>query len=391
MGSQKLIYLDNAATTGVSDEVLEAMLPYLREQWGNPSSIYRPGRRAKAAVEHARGQLAVALGCEPEQILFTSCGTESDNWALVTSMELAAAETDARRGLVTSRIEHHAVLNTCSYLEEHGFAVTYVPVDGEGFVDGEAFDEAVDERTALVSVMLANNEVGTIEPVRQLAARAHERGALFHTDAVQAFAHVPVDVRALDVDFLSISGHKFHAPKGVGALYCKDPGRFAPLLHGGGQERGLRGGTENVAGIVGIGAAAETAARDLRENIARMSALRDHAIDRLLGELPDTRLNGPRDGQSRLPGNVNIEFTGIDSAGLIELLDVQGICVSGGSACSNNDAEVSHVLTALGRAPEEAASAIRISLGDNTTPEELDLAIDTIVADVHRLRSFSLM
>ena len=324
---KRFVYADNAATTPVTPAVLEAMTPWLMENYGNPSSIYSIGRAARTAVEKARRQVAAALNAEPGEIYFTSCGTEADNWALKGSMRRWTAK--GKKHLITAAFEHHAILHSAKALEKEGFEVTYLPVTPEGLVDPAELEKAIREDTALVSIMLANNEIGTVQPIAELAAIAHAHGAWFHTDAVQAVGHIPVDVKALGVDMLSLSGHKFHAPKGVGALYVKKGILPNIFMDGGAQEKGRRAGTENLASIVGLGEAITVATASLEENMARITAMRDRLIDSLL-QLPRTRLNGSR--EHRLPGNLNISFEGIEGESLLLRLDMAGICASSGSA-----------------------------------------------------------
>ena len=378
---KRFVYADNAATTPVTPAVLEAMTPWLMENYGNPSSIYSIGRAARTAVEKARRQVAAALNAEPGEIYFTSCGTEADNWALKGSMRRWAAK--GKKHLITAAFEHHAILHSAKALEKEGFEVTYLPVTPEGLVDPAELEKAIREDTALVSIMLANNEIGTVQPIAELAAIAHAHGAWFHTDAVQAVGHIPVDVKALGVDMLSLSGHKFHAPKGVGALYVKKGILPNIFMDGGAQEKGRRAGTENLASIVGLGEAITVATASLEENMARITAMRDRLIDSLL-RLPKTRLNGSR--EHRLPGNVNITFDGVEAETLLLLLDEAGICASAGSACSAGAVEPSHVLLALGLTPAQAKSTLRLTLDAANTAEEIDTAAAVITACVQRLR-----
>ena len=372
---KRFVYADNAATTPVTPAVLEAMTPWLMENYGNPSSIYSIGRAARTAVEKARRQVAAALNAEPGEIYFTSCGTEADNWALKGSMRRWAAK--GKKHLITAAFEHHAILHSAKALEKEGFEVTYLPVTPEGLVDPAELEKAIREDTALVSIMLANNEIGTVQPIAELAAIAHAHGAWFHTDAVQAVGHIPVDVKALGVDMLSLSGHKFHAPKGVGALYVKN---------GGAQEKGRRAGTENLASIVGLGEAITVATASLEENMARITAMRDRLIDSLL-QLPRTRLNGSR--EHRLPGNLNISFEGIEGESLLLRLDMAGICASSGSACTSGSLDPSHVLMAIGLKHEVAHGSLRLSLSELTTEEDIDYIIAQVPPIVEGLRAMS--
>ena len=378
---KRIIYADNAATTAVSEEVLSAMLPYFRENFGNPSSIYKAGRDARKAVEEAREQVAKAIGAAPREVYFTSCGSESDNWAIKGVAELM--EKKKKKHIVTSAFEHHAVLRTCRYLESQGFEVTYVPVGTDGIVRPEMVKKALRSDTALVSVMYANNEVGTIQPVAEIAELCRARGVLFHTDAVQAVGHVDIDVHGEGIDMLSLSGHKFHAPKGVGALYVRNGIRLSNLIHGGGQERGSRAGTENVPAIVGLGAAIEAAVRNISEKAEKTAILRDKLMDMLL-EIPHTRLNG--DIRSRLAGNLNISFEGIDGEAAALMLGMKGIYVSSGSACTTGDTAPSHVLTAMGLDEMTAKSALRFTIESDITVEDIGYITESLKAIVEKLR-----
>ena len=381
---KRFVYADNAATTPVTPAVLEAMTPWLMENYGNPSSIYSIGRAARTAVEKARRQVAAALNAEPGEIYFTSCGTEADNWALKGSMRRWAAK--GKKHLITAAFEHHAILHSAKALEKEGFEVTYLPVTPEGLVDPAELEKAIREDTALVSIMLANNEIGTVRPIAELAAIAHAHGAWFHTDAVQAVGHIPVDVKALGVDMLSLSGHKFHAPKGVGALYVKKGILPNIFMDGGAQEKGRRAGTENLASIVGLGEAITVATASLEENMARITAMRDRLIDSLL-QLPRTRLNGSR--EHRLPGNLNISFEGIEGESLLLRLDMAGICASSGSACTSGSLDPSHVLMAIGLKHEVAHGSLRLSLSELTTEEDIDYIIAQVPPIVEGLRAMS--
>ena len=381
---KRFVYADNAATTPVTPAVLEAMTPWLMENYGHPSSIYSIGRAARTAVEKARRQVAAALNAEPGEIYFTSCGTEADNWALKGSMRRWAAK--GKKHLITAAFEHHAILHSAKALEKEGFEVTYLPVTPEGLVDPAELKKAIREDTALVSIMLANNEIGTVQPIAELAAIAHAHGAWFHTDAVQAVGHIPVDVTALGVDMLSLSGHKFHAPKGVGALYVKKGILPNIFMDGGAQEKGRRAGTENLASIVGLGEAITVATASLEENMARITAMRDRLIDSLL-QLPRTRLNGSR--EHRLPGNLNISFEGIEGESLLLRLDMAGICASSGSACTSGSLDPSHVLMAIGLKHEVAHGSLRLSLSELTTEEDIDYIIAQVPPIVEGLRAMS--
>lgn len=379
--SDKRIYADNAATTPVSDEVVKAMMPCFTELWGNPSSLHADGQSAKAVVDEAREKIAKAIGCAPNEIYFTSCGSESDNWAI----KGAAYASKKRKKIVTSKIEHHAVLHTCEALEREGFEVVYVGVDEGGVVNMDELRKAVDENTALVAIMMANNEIGTIEPIAEISKIAHEKGALMFTDAVQAVGNIPVNVEELGVDMLSLSGHKIHTPKGIGALYIKKGVRIKNLIDGGGQERGKRGGTENVPYICGLGVAVESAVNSLSE-MEYVRKLRNKLIDGLL-KIPYSRLNGDRD--NRLPGNANVSFSYIEGESLLLWLDMGGISASTGSACSSNSLEASHVLLAIGVDIEDAHGSLRFSLSKDNTEEEVDEIIKVVEESVARLRAMS--
>lgn len=373
--------MDNAATTSLKPEVLEAMMPYLTGKYGNASTLYLEGREAREAVEQARERTARALGAQPEEIYFTSGGTEADNWAI---KGVAFARREKGNHIITSQIEHHAVLQPCEYLEKHGFHVTYLPVDSDGLVDPGDVSRAIEQNTVLVSIMFANNEIGTIEPVAEIARICREKGVLFHTDAVQAVGHVPVDVEKLGVDLLSLSAHKFHGPKGIGALYVRKGVRLDPFIHGGGQERNRRAGTENVAGIVGLGAAIELATSSLEERAARIAALRDKLIDGVLERVPDVKLNGHR--IMRLPGNAHFCFRFIEGESLLLNLDVKGVSASSGSACTSGSLEPSHVLLALGLPHEMAQGSLRLTLDEENTGEEVDYVLDILPDIVKKLR-----
>ena len=385
---KRFVYADNAATTPVTPAVLEAMTPWLMENYGNPSSIYSIGRAARTHGNLIRRRKAEAANFAAERIrigaqLF-SCGTEADNWALKGSMRRWAAK--GKKHLITAAFEHHAILHSAKALEKEGFEITYLPVTPEGLVDPAELEKAIREDTALVSIMLANNEIGTVQPIAELAAIAHAHGAWFHTDAVQAVGHIPVDVKALGVDMLSLSGHKFHAPKGVGALYVKKGILPNIFMDGGAQEKGRRAGTENLASIVGLGEAITVATASLEENMARITAMRDRLIDSLL-QLPRTRLNGSR--EHRLPGNLNISFEGIEGESLLLRLDMAGICASSGSACTSGSLDPSHVLMAIGLKHEVAHGSLRLSLSELTTEEDIDYIIAQVPPIVEGLRAMS--
>ena len=383
------IYLDYAATSPMLPEVLEAMMPYLTGSFGNPSGVYATGREARKAVEQARRQAAEFLGAEPSEILFTSGGTESDNMAIRGAM-LAAAEKG--RHLITDAIEHHAVLHTCEALEKQGFEATYLQPDREGVIAPESVRKAIREDTVLISVMTVNNEIGTVEPVSEIGRIAREAGVLFHTDAVQAAGMMRLDVRPTGADLMSLSAHKFHGPKGIGCLYVRRGTRLDGILSGGAQERGLRPGTENVAAIVGMGAAMEIARRDMDAALARIRRLRDRLITRVLSDVPDSFLNGPEPdaaGEKRAANNAHFSFAGIDGEALLLRLDLAGIAASAGSACTAGSMEASHVLKAVGLDDGRIRSGIRLTLGRETTEEEIDqasAAIAAIVADLRRMR-----
>lgn len=381
---KRFIYADNAATTAVSEEVLQAMLPHFRIAFGNASSIYKLGRDAQRDVEDARAKVAKAIGAEPREIFFTSCGSESDNWAIK-----GIAENLAKRGkkhIVTSVFEHHAVLHTCQYLEKKGFEVTYVPVSDKGMIDPEDVRNAIRDDTALVTIMYANNEIGTIQPIEEIAAICKEKKVIFHTDAVQALGHVDIDVKKQGIDMLSLSGHKIHAQKGIGALYVRKGIVLPNLIHGGAQERNKRAGTENVPAIVGLGVAIETATKNIAERNAVIVPRRNRLIDGIL-KIPYTRLNGDRD--KRLPGNLNISIEGIEGESLLLMLDQYGICASSGSACTSGSLDPSHVLLAIGLKHEVAHGSLRLSIEENVTDEDVDYILEVIPKIVERLRSMS--
>ena len=374
------IYLDNAATTAVSPEVVEAMLPYFTQVYGNASSVHGVGRDAKRAMENARRQVMKALNiAHPQEVYFTAGGTESDNWAIK-----AVALQRGSGHIITTAIEHHAVLHTCQWLEKRGYDVTYLPVDEYGRVTATQVEKALRPDTILVSVMAANNEVGTLQPIGEIGKLCRERGVLFHTDAVQAVGAVPIDVQAMHIDLLSLSGHKLHGPKGVGALYIRKGVKIEPLLHGGAQERGFRAGTENVPGIVGLGKAVEIAQANLADNAARMATLRDQLIHGLMERIPGTRLNGHP--AERLPNNANLIFDGVEGEALLLRLDLMGVAGSSGSACTSGALDPSHVLLALGLTPAEANGALRLSLGTDTTEEEIDAVLEILPPIVEDLR-----
>lgn len=381
---EKIIYMDNAATTAVSQEALDTMLPFFRENFGNPSTIYSVGRNAKKELEIARERVAKALGASSKEIFFTSCGTESDNWAIK-----GAAFEGLKKGknhIITSKIEHHAVLHTAQYLEKKGFDVTYLDVDSQGLVNPKDVENAITEKTALVTIMYANNEIGTIEPIEEIGKICKDKGVLFHTDAVQAVGHVPIDVKKQNIDMLSLSAHKFHGPKGVGALYIRKGVRIETFMEGGAQESGKRAGTENTAEIAALGKAIETACSEIEEKNSRLIKKRDKLITELL-KIERSRLNGHR--EKRLPGNVNISFEGIEGESLLLLLDMAGICASSGSACTSGSLDPSHVLLAIGLPHERAHGSLRLSLDESNTDEEIDFVIEKVSKAVKRLRDMS--
>ena len=378
------VYMDNGATTRVTEPVMAAMQPYFCEIFGNPSSVHGYGREARKAVEAARAQVAKAINAEPREIYFTGCGTEADNWAI-----RGAAYANVKKGkhIITTNFEHHAVLHTCKQLEKEGFEVTYLPVDGDGLISPEQLEAAIRPDTTLVTIMYANNEIGTIEPISELAAVAKRHGVLFHTDAVQAIGHVEIDVKAQQIDMLSMSGHKFHGPKGIGALYVRHGVRLQRLMQGGAQERGQRPGTENLAGIVGIGKAIELATADIPGRAAKMAAIRDHMIERITKEIPYVQLNGH--ATKRMCGNVNLSFYFIESESVLLHLDMRGIAASSGSACTSGSLDPSHVLLAIGVSHEHANGSLRLSLCEENTMEEADYVVDSLVEIVARLRDMS--
>ncbi|MBM6685304.1 cysteine desulfurase NifS [Faecalicatena contorta] len=380
----RLIYLDNAATTKTAPEVVEAMLPYFSENYGNPSSVYSFASKNKDAVTEQREIIARALGAKTNEIYFTAGGTESDNWALK-----ATAEAYASKGkhIITTKIEHHAILHTGEYLEGRGFEVTYLDVDENGLVRPEEVEAAIRPDTILISVMFANNEIGTIEPIKEIGRIAHEHGVLFHTDAVQAFGQVPIDVDELGIDMLSASGHKLNGPKGIGFLYIRKGVKIRSFIHGGAQERKRRAGTENVPGIIGLGKAVERAVATMAERSAKEIELRDYLIGRVLEEIPYCRLNG--DPVDRLPNNANFSFEFIEGESLLIMLDMKGICASSGSACTSGSLDPSHVLLAIGLPHEIAHGSLRLTLGEETTREDIDYVVDTLKEIVARLREMS--
>ena len=372
-------YFDNSATTRIKEDVLNEMFPYLSVEYGNPSSLYSIGRGARKAVEEARKRVASLINCKPEEIYFTSCGSESDNTALKS-----IAYTNIKKGkhIITSKIEHPAILNSCKNLESKGFEVTYLDVDKDGFVNLETLKNSIRKDTILISVMFANNEIGTIEPIKEIAKIAHQNNILFHTDAVQAVGNIPVDVQEMGIDMLSLSGHKIYAPKGVGALYVKKGIEFERFMDGGHQEKNKRSGTENVAQIVALGKAAEIAEKNIDEYQKKLADLRDYFLNEIKQKVPNIHINGTM--ENRLPGNINISFEGISSEEILYKLDEFGICASGGSACSSGDASPSHVLTAIGVPSELAKSAVRLTFGDFNTKDDVDYLVDVLVKILNR-------
>ena len=381
---KKLIYMDNAATTPVKPEVLDAMLPYFTEKFGNPSSIYSISSENKKAITDAREVIAKTINTTPENIYFTAGGSESDNWALK-----ATADAYASKGkhIITTKIEHHAILHTCEYLETKGFEITYLDVDENGIVSPEAVEAAIRPDTILVSVMFANNEIGTIEPIKEIGEIAHKHGILFHTDAVQAFGQVPINVDEMNIDMLSSSGHKLNGPKGIGFLYIRKGVKIRSFVHGGAQERKRRAGTENVPGIVGFGKAVELAVASMDDRIRKETELRDYAIARIEKEIPYCRLNGDR--TRRLPNNINFSFRFVEGESLLIMLDMKGICASSGSACTSGSLDPSHVLLAIGLPHEIAHGSLRMTLSAETTKEDIDYTIDNLKEIVAHLRSMS--
>ena len=381
---KKTIYLDNAATTKTRPEVVEAMLPYFTEYYGNPSSVYEFATPSKKAIAEARETIAKSLGAKTNEIYFTAGGSESDNWAIKATAE--AYESKGKH-IITSKIEHHAVLHTCEYLEKRGFEITYLDVDENGTVQLDELKKAIRPDTILISIMFANNEIGTIQPIKEIGEIAKEHGIIFHTDAVQAYAHVPINVDEYHIDMLSVSGHKFNGPKGIGFLYIRTGLKLRSFIHGGSQERKRRGGTENVPGIVGMGKAVEIAMANLAERTAYEVELRDYLIDRVLSEVQYVRLNGHR--TNRLPNNANFAFQFIEGESLLIMLDMQGICGSSGSACTSGSLDPSHVLLAIGLPHEIAHGSLRLTLSEETTKEDIDFTVDEIKKIVEKLRSMS--
>lgn len=380
----KTIYVDNAATTKTSKSVLEAMMPYLTDIYGNPSSLYQISEAPKAAILKAREQVARALGCDAKEIFFTSCGSESDNWAL--KGYAVQMKKRGKNHIITTAVEHHAILHTTQFLEKQGFDVTYLPINEDGLITVDQVREAIRPETGLVTIMYANNEIGTIYPIAEIGALCREKKIIFHTDAVQAVGHIPINVREQNIDMLSMSGHKLHAPKGIGALYIRRGVVPENLIHGGGQERSRRGGTENTAFIVALGQAIEDAVNNMDEYSVHAKRLRNRLMDGLL-EIPATRLNGAR--EPRLPGNVNVSFEGIEGESILLMLDMHGICASSGSACTSGSLDPSHVLLALGLPHAIAHGSLRITVNETNTEEEIDYILKVIPEIVERLRAMS--
>ena len=379
-----MIYLDNAATTKTAPEVVDAMLPYFSEYYGNASTIYSLGAESKKAMDHARQTIADSLGAKPEEIYFTAGGSESDNWALK-----ATAEAYASKGkhIITTKIEHHAILHTCEYLEKRGFEITYLNVGRDGLISLDELKKAIRPDTILISVMFANNEIGTIEPIAEIGEIAKEHGVLFHTDAVQAYAQVPINVDEMHIDMLSASGHKLNGPKGIGFLYIRKGVKIRSFVHGGAQERSRRAGTENIPGIVGLGAAVERAMRIMDSKTRKEVELRDYLIGRLENEIPHCWLNGHR--TKRLPNNINFSFLFIEGESMLIMLDMKGICASSGSACTSGSLDPSHVLLAIGLKHEEAHGSLRLTLSEDSTKEEMDIVAEEVKKIVQRLRDMS--
>jgi len=380
------VYMDYSATTPVKEEVVKEMIPYFTEKFGNPSSLYAPGLEAKDGLTKARQQVAELINAEEREIFFTSCGTEADNWVIEG---VADARKNKGNHIITTKIEHHAILHTCQYLEKHGVEVTYLDVDSEGFVSPADLEAAIKDTTILVSIMMVNNEVGTIQPIKELAAIAKYHDVLFHTDTVQAIGNIPIDVKELGVDFISMSAHKIYGPKGIGALYKRAGINIPSFVHGGAQEKKKRAGTENTAGIVGFGKAAELAKRDLYEHAAHSDKLRRMLWEKIEAEIPNITLNGPKDFTKRHPGNLNISFDFVEGESILLLLDANGISVSTGSACSSESLDTSHVLNALNVPPEKANGAVRFTVGDFTTEEDIDYVVEKLKEIVAKLRELS--
>jgi len=380
----KNVYMDYSATTYVKPEVLDEMLPYFTEKFGNPSSFYGISRETKRAIDNAREQVAKALNCLPDEVYFTGGGSEADNWAI---KGIASAHKNKGNHIITTKIEHHAVLHACEYLEKNGFEVTYLDVDEEGLIRLEDLKNAITDKTILVTIMFANNEIGSIEPIKEIGEICREKKIYFHTDAVQAVGNIPVDVKEMNIDMLSLAGHKIYGPKGIGVLYIKKGIKIDNLIHGGAQERNRRAGTENIASIVGLGKAIELATTNLEEHMERLTALREKLINGLL-KIPYTRLNGPK-GDKRLPGNVNVCFRFIEGESILLSLDFKGVCASSGSACTSGSLDPSHVLLAIGLPHEIAHGSLRLSMGDGSTEEDVDYVLEVVPPIIERLRNMS--
>jgi cysteine desulfurase len=380
----KNVYMDYSATTYVRPEVVEEMLPYFTEKFGNPSSFYGISRETKRAIDKAREQVAKALNCLPDEVYFTGGGSEADNWAI---KGIASAHKNKGNHIITTKIEHHAVLHTCEYLEKNGFDVTYLDVDEEGFIKLDDLKNAITDKTILVSIMFANNEIGTIQPIKEIGEICREKKVFFHTDAVQAVGNVPVDVKEMNIDMLSLAGHKIYGPKGIGVLYIKKGIKIDNLIHGGGQERNRRAGTENIAAIVGLGKAIELATDNLEAHMTKLTALREKLTDGLL-KIPYTRLNGPR-GDKRLPGNVNVCFRFIEGESILLSLDFKGVCASSGSACTSGSLDPSHVLLSIGLPHEIAHGSLRLSMGEGSSEEDVDYVLEVVPPIIERLRNMS--
>ena len=374
-------YFDNSATTRVKDEVFKEMIPYLSIEYGNPSSLYSIGRSAKRAISEARRRVASLINCSPEEIYFTSCGSESDNTAL---KGIAYANKEKGNHIITSKIEHPAILNSCKNLENKGFKISYIDVDKDGMLNLEKLESEITDRTVLISIMYANNEIGTIEPIKEIAQIAHSHGIIFHTDAVQAVGNIPIDVKKMNIDMLSLSGHKLYAPKGIGALYVKSGIEFERFMDGGHQEKNKRSGTENVAEIVALGKACQIAEKNIEQYQQKLKNLRDYCLKKIQEKIPDIHINGTM--ERRLPGNINISFKDLNSGELLLRLDEVGICASGGSACSSKEASPSHVLTAIGLPSELSKGALRLTFGDYNSIEDVDYLVENLVRIVEEMR-----
>lgn len=382
---RRFVYADYAATTNVSDAVFEVMTPFLKDKYGNPSGIYSIAHEASFALADAREKAATSIGAKPNEFYFTSCGSESDTWAIRGAAAVGAA--NGKKKIITTNFEHHAVLHTCKALEKEGFTVVYLPVDEQGLISPSQVEEAIDDDTALVTIMYANNEIGTILPIPEIGAICKDKGVLFHTDAVQAVGHIPIDVTKQSIDMLSISGHKLHAPKGIGGLYIRSGVKIPNLIYGGGQERGRRPGTENVAFAVGLAKALSIACENIQGKEERVAKLRDYLLEGILNKIPKVRVNGSMD--RRLSGNLNVSFEGIEGEGILLGLDMFGVCASSGSACTSGSLDPSHVLLAIGLSHEIAHGSLRLSLGDETTKEDVEYILQVLPEVIARLRAIS--